>query len=403
MPDPITWYTLGRVTGDPERIMEAIDAKLLSHNEDPSAHGQTAEAVYAHRNDPTFDHPQYTIYNIKMAPSTRTVKAFCDAGGAAEFEKIQDAINYVNQTGGGTIHIKPGTYTQTKNITLYNNIDLIGEDRTDCIIDFDDKQNSINMVGLFANHKRDMHIKNLKVQNSNEGTTGAIYFSYADDCSVEDCEFSQNYYSEEAAGGDIYISNCKRIHVQRNVSNGSEYLVYGSNLDHLRVEANYIGTVRSSGVDLTLAINSIVSGNTIVSSGGDGITLSSGANEISVTNNHILDPAGYGIYAHQSEYGTIVGNNVSGSGNHGIYISASPYYTVVGNSVNGAVGDGIRLYSCDLTTVTGNVSMSNRDYGVNVFDEDCYGCVIVGNTLHDNSVGALNDDGYWTDVGHNTS
>jgi len=57
MPDPITWYLLPRLSTDLQSIMEAIDAKLLTHNEDPSAHGQAGEVVETHRVETELDHP----------------------------------------------------------------------------------------------------------------------------------------------------------------------------------------------------------------------------------------------------------------------------------------------------------------------------------------------------------
>jgi len=56
MADPITWYALGRTVGDTESIMEEMDAKILTHNLDPSAHGQTGEVVFEHRNATLLDH-----------------------------------------------------------------------------------------------------------------------------------------------------------------------------------------------------------------------------------------------------------------------------------------------------------------------------------------------------------
>lgn len=61
MGDPITWYLLGRTVIDTQSILEAVDEKLLTHNLDPSAHGQTNEAVYEHRTDEEVDHPDASI------------------------------------------------------------------------------------------------------------------------------------------------------------------------------------------------------------------------------------------------------------------------------------------------------------------------------------------------------
>lgn len=56
MPDPITWYTLGRTVDDTESILEAVDTKMLVHNLDPSAHGQENESIYDHRVAAELDH-----------------------------------------------------------------------------------------------------------------------------------------------------------------------------------------------------------------------------------------------------------------------------------------------------------------------------------------------------------
>ena len=67
MPDPITWYLLGRTVDDTQSIDEGIDAKLLTHNLDPSAHGQSGETVYEHRNDTDLDHLDGSIDFRKLA------------------------------------------------------------------------------------------------------------------------------------------------------------------------------------------------------------------------------------------------------------------------------------------------------------------------------------------------
>ncbi len=56
MADPITWYALGRTVVDTETILEAVDTKILTHNLDPSAHGQGDESLYNHRVLEILDH-----------------------------------------------------------------------------------------------------------------------------------------------------------------------------------------------------------------------------------------------------------------------------------------------------------------------------------------------------------
>ena len=67
MPDPITWYNLSRTVQDVQSILEAVDAKLLSHNQDPSAHGQSGEVVQTHRVANILDHLDGSINLKKLA------------------------------------------------------------------------------------------------------------------------------------------------------------------------------------------------------------------------------------------------------------------------------------------------------------------------------------------------
>lgn len=66
MADPITWYALGKSVDDETTIEEQIDADILTHNIDPSAHGQVDEAIEVHRVDDEIDHPDGSISLKKL-------------------------------------------------------------------------------------------------------------------------------------------------------------------------------------------------------------------------------------------------------------------------------------------------------------------------------------------------
>jgi hypothetical protein len=52
----VVWGQLGKAVSDPTTISEEIDADVLAHNEDPSAHRQTDEAIDTHRTAAILDH-----------------------------------------------------------------------------------------------------------------------------------------------------------------------------------------------------------------------------------------------------------------------------------------------------------------------------------------------------------
>jgi len=87
MPDPVSWYTLGRTVSDPQLIMEMIDEKLLAHNQEPAAHGQTSEAVHTHRSGDPADHPDESITTAKIKNLAVTNAKIKDA--TIEYAKIK--------------------------------------------------------------------------------------------------------------------------------------------------------------------------------------------------------------------------------------------------------------------------------------------------------------------------
>ncbi len=62
-----TWGDLSKAIGDNTKISEEIDADMLAHNEDPSAHGQSGEALDTHRIEIIIDHPDASVTEPKIA------------------------------------------------------------------------------------------------------------------------------------------------------------------------------------------------------------------------------------------------------------------------------------------------------------------------------------------------
>jgi len=66
----------------------------------------------------------------------------------ADFDNIQEAIDFVNGFGGGKVFVKPGVYTLNSDITLYSDVHLVGEDNRSSIVDFDNNSYQIKIVGI---------------------------------------------------------------------------------------------------------------------------------------------------------------------------------------------------------------------------------------------------------------
>lgn len=62
-------------------------------------------------------------------------------------DNLQTHLNTINTQGGGTLRLSPGTYTQTTDLTVYDNTQIIGDSSGNTIIDFDSNSASITWTG----------------------------------------------------------------------------------------------------------------------------------------------------------------------------------------------------------------------------------------------------------------
>jgi hypothetical protein len=381
MPDPISWYALGRDVSDPQTILEAVDEKILSHNLDPSAHGQSDEAVYNHRISTLLDHVNYSIYNIKLHPETRPIKAFVDAGGAAEFTDINSAINYVNALGGGRIFVKPGTYSMNSDVNLYSNINIEGEDRDTVIFDFNGGFYGFIASGLTNVHLHNIKIDNIQITNSSNWENGAILFSYVDDADIINTKLVNNYYEPETSGAGIILANCTQTNLKNNYLSYSAGVIVTNGGNNIYIEDNYFTNIyltvfyvnaatqvvfRHNFLDsnpddmMDLSWNKIIidgnifnvlSSTAIVINGHDNIitnnlfiSLAEGSAGISfngaqdnciVSNNRFIGSFSHAIYVSTGD-GNVIANNISESAESGIIISANGNYnSITGNVMRG--------------------------------------------------------------------
>ena len=238
--DAISWYALGKTVLDTTTVMEEIDDKILTHNLDGSAHGQSNEAVYNHRIAELLDHVSYSIYNVKVNPAARIYKAIVGPGFEADFTTIQQAIDWAHLYGGGIVHIKAGTYVQTADIVLYSDIILQGEDDDLSILDFNHTDKEIKIVGTSGTHKKNITIRALGIIQS-QAVDGAIYIDYADDVTIEDCKLDDNKESSATYNFNIMINHAgSRIYIRRNrILNGNMGIDLGSGKD-IFIYDNYI-------------------------------------------------------------------------------------------------------------------------------------------------------------------
>ena len=403
MADPITWYALGRDILDTETILEAIDAKLLTHNIDPSAHGQENESVYEHRASELLDHLSYSIYNIKTNPAARVYKAIVGTGIESDFVTLQAAIDWANLYRGGTILIKSGTYTLSQDLVLYSNIELLGEDDDLVTILFSSTTYNIKIVGTFGTHKRNIEISRINFQSkSNLDNWKNIECKYADDVNFERCKFTD---SGETTGApySVFAENCERINFYNCRSIEAYTMVHYLNSKHCKVNNCYISLCNGSLVDVENSDHIIVSENLAESCGVSVIFDYGGSSKTKVINNTIIDSGDYGVYLSSSGNWIIKGNHIfqTDFSGGGIYLDGSQRNIITDNEIIGTDWNGIKLVNSDHNNINSNIIYGNANYGIDISDAASSRNEVVGNQVYNNSVGNIHDLGTNTDQGHN--
>ena len=66
------WGGLEKAQDDAQTIEEAIDAAILAHENDPTAHLGTGESLEAHKTEDVIDHPAFSVLDDKFAYDRRT-------------------------------------------------------------------------------------------------------------------------------------------------------------------------------------------------------------------------------------------------------------------------------------------------------------------------------------------
>jgi len=120
------------------------------------------------------------------------------------------------------------------------------------------------------------------------------------------------------------------------INNFSSYGLTLSTVGGNTIEANQV-----SGILISSSGNNI-NGNTITNSTGDGISITTGAddNQIGVSSsNNIYENAGYGISIVSANGNQITNNNIDANSSGGISISNSTG-SIIGNNITENMGDG---------------------------------------------------------------
>lgn len=321
---------------------------------------------------------------------------------------IQEAIDHVNDLGGGVVLFRTGTFISEKDIILYSNIELVGSGNSISIIDFNGTNSRIIAAGISGNTLSNITIRDITIKSrrATANSTGAIDFNWVDRSTINNVNFTDNLPSgSETSIADMFINNADDLDVINNNSTSSHTLIHYESGTRGVISTNRVISCASFGIHLGSPARILVTSNIIRFPADTAINVGDVITIGTISNNIITEAAKSGMVV-AFEDGSIVGNNIASTGASGSFdgINTSSGATLIinSNSLGNFDRDGIRIEAfVDDTVVVGNVSVANEGYGVNITASTCDNTIVVGNNCTGNTTGGINDSGTSSTIANN--
>lgn len=350
--------------------------------------------------------PEGSVKTGMINYKTSGIKAVVSKSGGSDYVNIQEAIDYVNRQGGGTVFIDEGTYTIEQDINIYSRISLLGSGPGKSIIDFNNTNskvfldgNTIDPSGALLISGSDDAIQNVKISNltfkNSVAGGGSVVIKNTRDAIVENCIFKDNTRDVQLTlcipGA---IKNCKSLNGSSN-----PIIIDGGVTE---IANNYVNnsSSRAFQIDGTGGSSQCYIHGNVIDGADDGIQIS-GSNVV-IIGNTFRDVSSDGVYigytAAVPSYVRVEANYIqsSGSSGQGIAIPKGSFLSIVGNEIYG-FADGI-VCASDNSRIIGNsvndggVSSSSGITITSSGDRN----IVIGNDLY-------NSDTPLTDNGTNTT
>jgi parallel beta-helix repeat protein len=222
----------------------------------------------------------------------------------SDYPKIQAAINAAND--GDTIFVTSGTYYE--NVVTNKSISIVGENKTNTIIDGSLNGNVVNIT--VSNVK----VSGFTIRRSGTNTDySGIWISGPSTSNI----ITSNILTENYNG--IYLlSNSANNTISENIVNGNTYNgIYLSASSNNTIRGN-LAAYSSRGIELYYSSdNNTLEENNIVMN-GEGLRIDYSSNNM--INQNQIEQNAYGILLFYSTNNNIVENSVAGNNQSGIYI-----------------------------------------------------------------------------------
>ncbi len=209
------------------------------------------------------------------------------------FDSIQDGVDVSDVNGN--VYVYNGTYHE--NVIIHKSIKLIGEDRTNTIIDAGGIGDVIQISADLVN------ISGFSMINGGSSTwdDAGLDISHSSYCIVENCLFFNNLFAGIRLDS---VSNCKIINCE-SYDNGHNGIYTRSSSD-VQILDCVVYNNPSNGMRIEHSSNNFIIDNCMISNNGGGIQLLQSANNNIIVNCSFFNNSAYGIQLHESANNNLI-------------------------------------------------------------------------------------------------
>lgn len=353
-------------------------------------------------------------------------------------KNIQTNLDLLNDSGGGTLYLKPGTYTQNTALTGYSNTGIVGQSSSNTIIDFNNTASNLSYVGTgvyttgtitvasgvditgsgtlwLANVSAGQHLfigtRWYEIAAVTADTTLILAEAYGDTVTLP---------STYRIASVIQNVNIKNVQLKNStgtalsVTDGRKFFIFDAicltnnkgfvytNCSEMVMESFGSFTNTSNGCEFNNV--GVSDGESVISSGngGHGVVMNN-VKSISVQPIDVIGNTLDGLNV-TTGVNSVVFGGFSANGSNGVeLVSGNDNFTIKDADIMSNTSDGIKLtassddckiYACDIKL--------NGGYGINIAASTCDDTIILGNTVLENISGNFADSGVGTTVRGNT-
>jgi len=315
----------------------------------------------------------------KPIPTSRGDWLYVGGSGPGNYTKIQDAINA--SSDGDIIYVYAAFSPYIENININKSLTIIGEDKTNTIID---GNYSGNIITITANNTT---VKGFSIRHS--GSSDNPYKDFINGIKVwsNNVILQDNYLSNNENG--IYCESVSKIHILNNtITNSSTFgIFFNISSNHNEVNNNTL-TNYSSGVFLRYSANNLIQNNIMFDGNQEGINIFF-SHSTQVLNNTICGHKHQGIsISDECINNTIINNKITENQMWGIWAEASSNNKIESNLITENNWSGIQIEDhCNNNLISNNIFKNNSLYGGIRIGSTCDHNMIVHNLFQDNEYG----------------